>query len=222
MRFARAAVGVTTVGLAIVVAWHFRPALQPTGETESVVEGAPTSAGLSANVATPSPAVQQTLSETASLAEPVAAAPVTAPPPPPSPLPGETPVMPIAQLMEGRGGLPPDMIEGERKFAAEPVDATWAPGAEADLLGKLAQIPGLALTGLRVECKSTMCRMQLALPRTPGAPPRTDPIGFEQSRQFADSVGLEFGWVMGIVDGSGTLRSVMYLRRKGIPSDQPP
>jgi hypothetical protein len=222
MRFARPALGVAIIGLAIAVAWHFRPAPKAAGDAENVVDGAPTSAGSSASVATPSPPVVEAPSDAASSrVEPVAPADASPATPAPAPLPGEAPVLAIAQLMQGRRDLPPDMVEGERKFVAEPVDATWAPGAEADVLGKLAQTPGLALTGLRVECRSTTCRMQLALPRTPGVASRSSPIDFEHAREFADSVGLEVGWMVGIVDDSGTLQSVTYLRRKGMAPDQP-
>lgn len=222
MRFARPALGAAIVGLAIMVAWHFRSAPQSTGEPETVVDGAPRSADSSASLAARPPAVAEAPSDAASPAvEPVAATTVSAPTPAPAPLPGETPVMPMAQLMEGRHDVPPHLVEGERKFAAEPVDAAWAPGAEADLLGKIAQIPGLALTALRVECRSTMCRLQLALPATPGVASRSNPIDFDRARGFADSVGLEVAWMMGIADASGTLQSVTYLRRKGMASEQP-
>jgi len=219
MRFARPALGAAIAGLAIAVAWYLRPAPQPTSEPENVVDRAPASASSSASLAIPPAAVAEAPSDAGSLpVAPAGAATVSAPTPTRAPLPGETPVMPVAQLMEGRH-VAPNLLEGERKFAAEPVDATWAPGAEADLLGKLAEAPGLALTGLRVECRSTMCRMQLAVPRTPGAASRSAPFNFEQQRAFADSVGLDLAWSIGLGDTSGTFQSVTYLRRKGIASE---
>jgi len=62
-----------------------------------------------------------------------------------SPLPGEGPSTPMANLLASREReLPLGMVEGEREFAAEPVDPTWAPGAEADLLAKFADVRSYA------------------------------------------------------------------------------
>jgi len=131
-----------------------------------------------------------------------------------SPLPGETPPTPMASLMPGRE-VPPELVEGERAFAAEPIDAAWAPGAEADLLAKFAQMPGLTLIGLQVECRSTMCRLELLQPD--GAP------AADGSRPFnilLDSVGLEPRWMLAIQGTRGPMRSVAYLWREGFAPQQ--
>src|SRR5262249_14971893 len=146
-----------------------------------------------------------------------AAATTSAPTPPRAPLPGETPVMPMAQLLEGRRDAPPVLVEGEREFATEPVDARWAPGAEANLLGKVAQLPRLALTGLRAECRSTMCRLQLVLPKTSGLGPLSSAA--DQPVNFSSSLGLEPRWVIAIQDPSGTRQMVAYLWREGLATD---
>jgi hypothetical protein len=121
----------------------------------------------------------------------------------------------MAQLLEGRENVPPILVRNEREFAAEPVDAAWAPGAEAKLLGNLAQIPGLALTNLRVECRSTMCRLQIAVPTTPGTAPPFNPVG-QQSGDLGKTLGLEPRWVIGVVDQSRSLQAVAYLWREGM------
>jgi hypothetical protein len=103
---------------------------------------------------------------------------------------------------------PPQVAEGEREFAAEPVDAAWAAGAEADMLAKFAQMPGLKLIDLQVECRSTMCRLQLTQPGVP-----------DGSRQpfslLRDSVGLEPRWMMVVPEPGGPVKSVAYLWRPG-------
>jgi len=114
----------------------------------------------------------------------------------------------MAQLIEStnRERAPPELVEGERAFSAERVDATWAPGAEADILAKFAQMRGLALTSLQVECRSTMCRLQVASPISPD--PARPPFNM-----IVNSIGFEPRWLMSVVD-SGTLQSVAYLPRE--------
>jgi hypothetical protein len=98
------------------------------------------------------------------------------------------------------------LTESERAFGAEPVDASWAAGAEADALGKVARINGLKLLDLRVECRSTMCRLQMAQPGGQGTIPFTDVIG---------AIGLEPHWVMSLEGRAGSLNTVAYLWREG-------
>ena len=141
----------------------------------------------------------------------------------PAPLPGETPATPMAQLMgerqniirragAGNDEFPTDVAAGEQEFAAEPVDASWAAGAEADLLAKFAQMPGLALVDLRVECRSTMCRLQMTQPRRVPAQDG-DPRSFNILR---DSIGLEPRWVTAAVSSrGGPMTSVAYYWREG-------
>jgi hypothetical protein len=151
-----------------------------------------------------------TVDTTARSAERVAAATPTAPATIPAPLPGATAVAPMAQLLEARQQtFPPELVQGERQFAAESVDTTWASGAEADILAKFAQMSGLALTSLQVECRSTMCRLQVASPISPN--PASPPFNI-----LVDSLDLEPRWMMAVVDASGTLRSVAYLWREGL------
>lgn len=115
--------------------------------------------------------------------------------------------MPMAELLETRAEqVPPELVRGEREFAAEPVDASWAPSAEARILDAFAQMPGLALISLDVECRSTMCRLQAASPASQDGASRSFNI-------LMDSSGLETRWQMAVIDPSGALQSVAYLRR---------
>jgi hypothetical protein len=117
----------------------------------------------------------------------------------------------MAQLLaEREKEFPPEVAAGEREFAAEPVDPTWAPGAEAEVLSKFAQMPGLKLIDLQVECRSTMCRLQLTQPT--GAP---DAGGGRPFNVLLDSIGHEPRWMMAIRDSSGAMRSIAYLWRDG-------
>jgi hypothetical protein len=121
----------------------------------------------------------------------------------------------MADLLRQRSAeLPAGIVEGEREFAAEAVDLAWAPGAEAELLAKLAQDPSLEIIDVQVECKSTMCRLQLTQPDPGDESPRFNVL--------VRSLGLEPRWAMALRDQSGALKSVAYLWREGFaPPPQP-
>jgi hypothetical protein len=57
---------------------------------------------------------------------------------------------------------PPKVIDFAA-FSAEPVDAQWSAGMQRRILDELAQMTGLALVGLQVECRSKLCRVQLTV-----------------------------------------------------------
>ena len=48
----------------------------------------------------------------------------------------------------------------ENVFVAEPVDPLWSRSREAEILGQIAQISGLRLINIEVECRTSMCRLQ--------------------------------------------------------------
>jgi hypothetical protein len=226
MRMTAPAIGVAAVVLALVLVWYSGPDAEPPpdaqapGVAPAPAVGAP-AAAVASSEARPVPAVPPD----ARLAEPVAS---STPTPERAPLPGETPATPMTQMIADRqnnvimrrtdagDGIPPGLTQGELEFAAEPVDAAWAPGAEADLLAKFAQMPGLKLLDLDVECRSTMCRLQLTQPREPppqggAASPALTPFNL-----LRDSIdGAKARWMMVIGDGTGPTRSVAYLWREG-------
>jgi hypothetical protein len=117
-----------------------------------------------------------------------------------------------AKPRSGAGERVAAQLEGEREFGAEPVDATWAPGAEADLLAKIAQAPGLELIDLQVHCRSTMCQLQLTQPRRMAGETAGPPF-----MTLLDSLDMEPRWMMTIPDGgpSAPTRSFAYLWREG-------
>jgi hypothetical protein len=222
------AIGGASIALAVALVWYFRP--QP--EPSLVLDDSAVTAPAAPPVALPDPA--RNAAPPAPLAprsttEPVAS---TAPAPQRSPLPGEAPATPMTQLLADRelnvivgraagadSAIPPQLAEGERSFAAEPIDTAWAPGAEARLLAVFAEMPGLKLIDLQAECRSTMCRLQLMQPpAAPGQQPGALPFNI-----LRDEVGMTPRWMMAVVDGfpadrtSGPLpiRSIAYLWREG-------
>ena len=197
MRLTAPAIGGAAAVLAVVLVWYFRPG----GELPGVDGGAaPAQARPAARLSAPEPATSPPPPEAAPVAENEVRPTATVER---APLPGETPSTPLANLFADRqiAELPPGLAEGEREFAAEPVDAAWAPGAETDLFAVFAQIPRLALIDLQVECRSTMCRVQLTQPRGATAAdggPRPFNI-------LLDSVGVKPRWMNMILDPSGPI-----------------
>jgi hypothetical protein len=217
VRLTAPAVGVAAVMLATALVWFFRPGADPRVVPEDepasvqppVVANQPTAPGAPPET----PAASTPPRARAPVADAAAAPSVER-----APLPGETPSTPMANLLTGREeGPPPQLIEGEREFAAEPVDAAWAPRAEADLLAKFAQMPGLSLIDLQVECRSTMCRLQLT---QPGGAPAVEG-GPRPFNILLDSVGLEPRWMMAIGRRGEPMRSIAYLWREGFAPPKP-
>jgi hypothetical protein len=211
-RIAPAAVAGGGVVIAIALVSLFRPA------PESTFEEAADAAPPVPSVADFSPAnpVPTAAAPTASSESNVERAP----------LPGEALTTPMAQaiadlrsnmIITSRGPEVPDptraqvAAEGERQFGAEAIDSEWAPGAEAALLAKIAQTPGLELIDLQVQCRSTMCRLELTQPRR--IPGETAGPPFPK---LLYSLGMEPRWMMTIPGGDGgPTRSFAYLWRDG-------
>jgi hypothetical protein len=122
-------------------------------------------------------------------------------------LPSQPAATPMADILAARGlPVPPELLETERAFAAEPRDPEWSTAAENQVLGKLAEIPGLGLATLEVECRQTLCRLQFAAPRTvPNGPPSAEELARLRAEPqvpgIADLVretGLNGRWVFGV------------------------
>ncbi len=218
MRITAPAIGGSAIAVAVALVWLFRPESEPAPiAVDAAVAPLPADRAAepagreTARAETPpevrNPAVQDSVVESARSAPPAPEA---------APLPGHPPPTPMAELLAERAQeFPPQVAEGERAFAGEPVDATWALGAEAEVLSKFAQMPGLELIDRQVECRSTMCRLQLTQPT--GAP---DAAGARPFNVLLDSIGYQPRWMMAIRDRSGTMRSIAYLWRDGFAPER--
>jgi hypothetical protein len=130
-------------------------------------------------------------------------------------LPNQAPPTPMADVL-ARRGMPviPELIETERRFALEPVDPAWSTAAEARILTKIAEVPGLELVSLDVECRQTLCRLQFVTPGphpTGPPPPRApDPAAPQVPgiAEIARATGLTGRWVFGFTE-----LSMAYLER---------
>lgn len=210
------AIGGSAVVLAAALVWQFQPEPRPVLEEQP--ELAPEPAAALAPAVRPLAELELEPSAPPAAAELSANTPAS---PERAPLPGETPQTPMATLVAERqnlivrrndagapnGDATPDIVAGELEFAAEPIDSTWAPAAEAEVLAKFAQMPGLKLIDLQVQCRSTMCRIELTQPDTDGSA-----LSFNILR---DSLGLEPRWMMMVGSRSTALRSVGYFWRDG-------
>ena len=237
MRMTAPVIGGSTIALAVALVWYLRPQPQESRESAAdapaVEQAAPDA---TPRVGASGPSEDAPAAAAAPNNEPAVGAVANAPR---SPLPGETPATPMAQMLADRqqntivrdapGGaeLPPGLVEGEREFAAEPVDGTWAPGAESKLLATFAQMPGLKLIDLQVECRSTMCRLQLTQP--PSSAGGGGELPFNILR---DEVGLTPRWMMAVIEGAGPpgpprlgdaprpVKSIAYLWREGFAPER--
>jgi hypothetical protein len=123
--------------------------------------------------------------------------------------------------------LPPPLLDAERTFAAEPIDPRWASTAEARILGEIATLPGRSMLALQVECRSTLCRLQVVEPDKPlldtrgpstGIPADVVALG-NSIRELVSRSGLESRGAMSVPDPSGTRVLVAYFAREAPPAD---
>ena len=63
----------------------------------------------------------------------------------------------------------PDLAEARSRFEAEDGDPAWSATTEARLLGLIAELERLALYRHAVDCRESLCRLELLFP--PGAAP---------------------------------------------------
>jgi hypothetical protein len=123
------------------------------------------------------------------------------------PLPDQVALSPMAQRALSAMSLRDPGPDGVGKaFAAEPVDPFWATGMEGRILEQLAQAEGLQVVTMQVECRTSMCRVQLV----EFAPKQR---GVADFAELVRGFGLDVWRVNGVVDQSGTPTSVAYLGR---------
>lgn len=76
--------------------------------------------------------------------------------------PSTTPVA-HAVTVQSLGILPDlNLIQAARKFESESKDPTWSDAADAHILGKLSRMTYLKAVYVEADCRTTMCRIQIA------------------------------------------------------------
>ena len=144
---------------------------------------------------------------------------------PPVMFPHQVAATPISQVLNDLQLPPiPELLEAERAFVAERVDPAWAGATEGHILGEIARTTSLELVTLQVECRTSMCRIQLVQQPSPGAElsivfPSVGsgrPASNGRAASFADflsTLPLDPRWVASVVDRNGTPTSLAYLAR---------
>ena len=127
---------------------------------------------------------------------------------PPVLIPDQVVLTPMEQKAQSaRALIDPGLASIENAFAAEAVDPLWASGMEGNILGQIAQA-NLQLVTLQVECRTSMCRVQLvegpSNPRDMGA-----------FRDLVSGFGLDVWRMNGFVEQNGTRTLVAHLARPG-------
>lgn len=118
--------------------------------------------------------------------------------------------------------LPPPLLESESAFAVEPIDPLWASQTEAHILREIAALTARPMFTLQVECRSTICRLQVVEPDK--APPDARATGNgvpESVAAFASSMrelvtrsGLESRGAMSVPNRFGSRVLVAYFARE--------
>jgi hypothetical protein len=113
----------------------------------------------------------------------------------------------------------------EREIAAENTDPLWAAPMEARILGEISQKAfGLEIIDIQVECRTTLCRVQMAFPEELArrqfgmVPSGTAWTGKQPVMFFIEALDLEFRHVFAGLDGYGTPAVVGYI---SMPSQAP-
>jgi len=201
-------VAASAIGVAVALVWWLRPervtvSFEDAAQIAAVpLEPAVTGAGVPTRAPPPDSSEVATAPRQAGDAPSAASAPLE---PPRAPLPGETSTPMTLLLGSAQKEFPATIAANERRFAAEPIDAVWAPSAEAQILGTIAQATVLKLLDLRVHCRSTMCQLQLTMPK-PGNE-STPPI------DGIETLGFNPRSIVFLTDPSGTLNLVAYVPR---------
>jgi hypothetical protein len=102
----------------------------------------------------------------------------------------------------------PELLETDRAFAAESVDPAWSTATEAGVLGRIAEIPGVAYVSLNVECRTTLCLMQFVESATP-----VPNSGIAEIAKLVEPQGLKSLWMFGIRVRGGVPLGIAYLQR---------
>ena len=187
------------IAVLIVLVWLIPWDLEPEGEIRVPPPVAPV-------VATPESRSTPAMDDASVLSEEPAA---DDPAEPPVLLPDQVALTPMEQKAQSARALKePGMAGIEQAFAAERVDPLWATGMERNILGSLSPSQGLEVVTMQVECRTSMCRVQLIEP--PSKP--WNPGAFHD---LVRDFGLDVWRVNGFVDQNGTPTLVAHLARPG-------
>ena len=116
-----------------------------------------------------------------------------------------------------RGGPVSSLFQQkENTFVAEPLDPLWSRSREAEILGQIAQISGLRLINIEVECRTSMCRLQW----TQNAPVLVEGELRGMPNEVYEALLARLGYTqmipMGTAADARTITSLTYLPRQDV------
>jgi hypothetical protein len=186
------------IAVLIVLVWLIPYDPQPDGQ----IQVPPPAAHV---VATPESGSRSATADVPALSDQPAA---SDPAEPPVLLPEQGALTPMEQKAQSARALQdPELVSIEMAFAAESVDPLWATGVERNILDQIAQA-NLQLVTLQVECRTSMCRVQLMEP--PSKSP--DMTAF---RDLVRGFGLDVWRMQNLGNQSSATTTVAYLARPG-------
>jgi hypothetical protein len=147
---------------------------------------------------------------------PESALDVAEPPAPKPQAPATTMAMPLQMWSErGLGGPVSSLFQQkENAFVAEPLDPLWSRSREAEILGQMAQISGLRLINIEVECRTSICRLQW----TQNAPVLVEGELRGMPNDVYEDLLARLGYTemipMGTAGNAGGITSLTYLPRQ--------
>jgi len=103
----------------------------------------------------------------------------------------------------------------EKVFAAENVDPNWGPAMEATIYEQLGEIAGRDLITARMECRTTVCRLQVTqhVPAQSRRSPDESPVMYGMWEALFARLGFPNLPVSSTTEANGVVSSVVYLPR---------
>ena len=104
----------------------------------------------------------------------------------------------------------------ENAFVVEPLDPLWSRSREAEILSQIAQISGLRLINIEVECRTSMCRLQWT--QNVPVPVEGELPGMPEAvyKDLLAKLGYTQPIPMGTAADARTITSLTYLPRQGV------
>jgi hypothetical protein len=123
--------------------------------------------------------------------------------------------------------LPPPLLDAETAFAAEPIDPPWASKTEAHILQEIAVLADRPMSTLQVQCRTTICRLQVVEPDQPRSEAREIGDGLPASvtasvswmQEMFKRSGLESRGAMSVPNRFGSRVLVAYFARGAPDAD---
>lgn len=124
----------------------------------------------------------------------------------------------IADLERGRPvPLPDPTVQMIRQFVMEDVDEEWSAPTESQIFGGISAVSGLAAVNIEVECRSTLCRIEILHPQDAAD---DDVLTGATIIEVIQRSGLEPRWLSAYPDDYGNPVSRAYVKKGDVDTTQ--